>query len=268
MKNAVIKRINEGKKITEIGAELCEGLKYPKRKIIEIIIETKGKNYLIENKKQLGYRGGGGAGKPKTKKPEVQNFAVQEKNTEPNIKLKIYQLINECHDAHPDDWKEIILKCIEDFEEALLNSNDLTETSKRQNMKKIENINRKSLTELLNEKQKEVEEARAASDEVGWIKEPVTEEYQEEEEDDWTQKEEDEIHKQIIKAMCDCGDTPITAEEIAKSIVIRGMKLGSGDVELFLNEFYPEQFTDTESGWIISDRVAVMKRMRDIERRK
>lgn len=121
MKNAVIKRVNEGKNIEEIGAELCEGLKYPKRKIIEIIKETKGKNFLKENKIKLGYRGGGGDGNPKAKKTELQNFAPQ---TEPNItesdkfKIQFMQLINECYNSQPNDWKEIILKCIEEFEES------------------------------------------------------------------------------------------------------------------------------------------------------
>lgn len=124
MKNAVMKRVNEGKDIKEIGEQLCDGLKYPKRKITEIIREIKGEAYLIENKKRLKYRGGGGRGKPrKAKKPELQNIAVRAR-----IKKKFTLLIKKCHDAHPNDWKEIILKCIEDFEAALLKANQSNQT--------------------------------------------------------------------------------------------------------------------------------------------
>ncbi len=77
MKNAVMKRVNEGKDIKQIGEDLCDGLKYPQKKIIAIIKEIKGKEYLNENKKRLNYRGGGGAGKPKAKKTELQNILPQ-----------------------------------------------------------------------------------------------------------------------------------------------------------------------------------------------
>ena len=72
-----MKRVNEGKDIKEIGEDLCDGLKYPQKKIIAIIKEIKGKEYLNENKKRLNYRGGGGAGKPKAKKTELQNILPQ-----------------------------------------------------------------------------------------------------------------------------------------------------------------------------------------------
>lgn len=136
MRNAVLKRVNEGKDIKEISEELCDGLKYPKRKIINIIKETKGIAYLTENKVRLGYRGGGGDKPKKAKKNEVQNFAVQQTETNlpecDEIKKQFMQLIKECHKAHPNDWKQIILKCIKDFEAALLNSNDLTQISKQE----------------------------------------------------------------------------------------------------------------------------------------
>ena len=136
MKNAVMKRVNEGKDIKQIGEDLCDGLKYPQKKIIAIIKEIKGKEYLNENKKRLNYRGGGGAGKPKAKKTELQNILPQ---AEPNLsesdtfKIKFTQLINECQESQPNDWKEIILKCIEDFE-AVLKTNESNKTSSAPNV--------------------------------------------------------------------------------------------------------------------------------------
>lgn len=127
MKNAVMKREREGKGIKEIGQELCDGLKYPYRKISDIIRDIKGEAYLIENRKRLKYRGGGGLGKPrKPKDPELQNLAVRKR-----IKKKFILLIQKCHDSQPNDWKEIILQCIEDFE-ALLKTNELKQNPPQQ----------------------------------------------------------------------------------------------------------------------------------------
>ena len=79
-----------------------------------------GGDYLNENKKRLHYRGGGGIGKPKkAKKTELHNFAAQEEQNLcecDKFKIKFMQLFNESHTAHPNDWKEILLKYIEEFE--------------------------------------------------------------------------------------------------------------------------------------------------------
>lgn len=75
MKRAVGKRIDEGKNIQEIGAELCSGIKYPERKIIRIIREAFGDPFIIERAEPLGYNGVKQL--LARKKKEVQNLALE-----------------------------------------------------------------------------------------------------------------------------------------------------------------------------------------------
>ena len=53
---AVDKRLKEKKSLEEIGNDLCAGVKNPRGKAIRIVKAYKGKKYLKENAKWLGYK--------------------------------------------------------------------------------------------------------------------------------------------------------------------------------------------------------------------
>jgi len=74
MHNAIEKRLNEGKDIETIGGELCDGVKHPKKKIINIIKKMNGygAQYLIENAERLKYDGAGQLKSEKKPKPEIE----------------------------------------------------------------------------------------------------------------------------------------------------------------------------------------------------
>lgn len=57
MKEAITKRVEKGGDIGDIGNELCPDVKFPRAKIIRILKETLGHQYLKENAKQIGYQG-------------------------------------------------------------------------------------------------------------------------------------------------------------------------------------------------------------------
>lgn len=55
MKIAVEKRLDEKRSIEQIGSELCSGIKFPRKKVIHIIKEIKGKEFLEKNADWLCY---------------------------------------------------------------------------------------------------------------------------------------------------------------------------------------------------------------------
>lgn len=54
-RKAYQKRIDEGKTLEDIGSELCNGVKCPRRKAIRIVKQVLGEDFLIANSEKLGY---------------------------------------------------------------------------------------------------------------------------------------------------------------------------------------------------------------------
>ncbi len=80
MEKAIEKRLNENMTIKQMGQELCSGVKYQNRKIIRIITDMKGSDYLIENAKTLDYKGTGK--RAASRKKQVQKITLTLKESE------------------------------------------------------------------------------------------------------------------------------------------------------------------------------------------
>lgn len=134
MIKAVDTRLDNGKKIGEIGKELCDGVKNPDRKIIRIIkeIDGKGEKYLIENGDKIGFTGvtqlrnaierrEKKKDNPTATKKKAQKIGLEKTEEEKphNDNEQMTELIKKYHDRHPQDWKEIIMEFIKDIEDKL-----------------------------------------------------------------------------------------------------------------------------------------------------
>lgn len=53
--DAIKKRVEEGKNLEDIAKELCGGVKFDREKIIRVIKDLIGEQYLIDHAKTLGY---------------------------------------------------------------------------------------------------------------------------------------------------------------------------------------------------------------------
>lgn len=86
MKDAVDLRLAERKPIYQIGKELCSGIKFANRKVIKIIKDERGQDYLDENADWLMYKGTPQATSAKIKR--LQKFAVPPPTKSDLIELK------------------------------------------------------------------------------------------------------------------------------------------------------------------------------------
>jgi translation elongation factor EF-G len=129
MKDAVEKRLEEGKTLEEIGQDICSGVKSSKRKIIRIVkeIEGKGEQYLIDNSEKLGYDG---VGQLKSAKKKVQKIAVQvpeqeqesTESVEKTFDEQLFELLEKLRAEYPNDWEEKVQKYIAEYRETVLSS--------------------------------------------------------------------------------------------------------------------------------------------------
>lgn len=112
MKHIVEKKISEGKDIEEIGQELCSTVKYPKRKIIRIIKDFLGEEFLIQHARELGYDGVGQL--KSTKEKKVQKIALNRNkdNEEKSTKELLEEIITKLQNEEPE-WEKIIMNCLE-----------------------------------------------------------------------------------------------------------------------------------------------------------
>ncbi len=112
MKIAVEKKISEGKDIEEIGQELCSSVKYPKRKIIRIIKDFLGEEFLVQHATELGYDGTPQLKRAKEKK--VQKIALKRNkdNEETSTKKLLEEIITKLQNEEPE-WEKIVMNCLE-----------------------------------------------------------------------------------------------------------------------------------------------------------